>query len=249
MSLPANESHHAHPRGEEHRHLSLVKSTNGGAAVPRWRRWLVVALMSAAVGMFASAFSMQWWHFTLYAPQYPHGLSLTISLTGVGGDVREIDELNHYIGMAHLENVALEEEHYAAYGVAAVSLIVLVLTLAMGRKTGWLIAVPAVAFPLGFVVDSFYWLYHCGHELDPHAPIRLPAFTPQMFGNGQIGQFLTFAAPSAGFWLAAGGALVVIGATYLRQRSVCAHCSLRGTCGALCKSGFIGKEGSRLGAS
>jgi len=247
MSLQAN-GQEAHPRGEEHRHLSLVKAGKV-VAVPRWRRWLVVALMTSAVGLFAAAFSMEWWHFTLYAPQYPHGLSLTISLTGVGGDVREIDELNHYIGMAHLENVALQEEHYAAYGVAAVSLIVLVLTLAMGRKTAWLIAVPAVAFPLGFIADSFYWLYHCGHDLDPHAPIHLPAFTPQMFGNGQIGQFLTFAAPSIGFWLAGAGAVVVIGATLLRQRSVCAQCSQRGTCGAFCKSAFIGKEGSRfLGA-
>lgn len=233
---------------DAHRHLEVVAAATGGLAVPRWRRWLVVGLMTSGVGMFAGAFFLPWWRFTLYAPQYPHGLGLTISLTGVGGDVSEIDELNHYIGMARLEGVALEERHLAAYAVAAVSVIVLALTLFLGRKTGKLIVLPAIAFPLGFVADSFYWLYRCGHELDRHAPIHLPAFTPQMFGNGQIGQFLTFAQPSAGFWLASAGAVVVIAATIVRQRSVCAQCTQRGTCGAVCKSGFvIRKEDTRLG--
>ncbi len=244
---------HNHDRGEGnndngHLHLSVAVEQPKTVAVPRWRRWLVVGMMTAAVGMFATAFFLPWWHFTLYAPQYPHGLGLVLSLKGPGGDVSEIDELNHYIGMAHLESVAHTEEHYAAYGVAVVSLIVLVLTLLMGRKTGWLIILPAIGFPIGFVLDSFYWLYHCGHELDPHAPIHLSPFTPQMFGNGQIGQFLTFAAPSSGFWLAAAGAVVVIAATVLRQRAVCAVCSQRGTCGAFCKYGFMGKEVARPSA-
>ncbi len=222
------------------RHLATAPAR--GEPVPRWRRWLVVGLMSTATGMFAGSFFLPWWHFTLYAPQYPHGLRMQMSLTGVGGDVGEIDELNHYIGMARLENVATTEEHYAAYGIALVALVILVLTLVLGRKLGKLILAPALAFPAGFLADSFYWLYHCGHGLDPHAPIHLPAFTPQMFGNGQIGQFLTFAAPSSGFWLACAGAAIVALGVIIRQRSVCAHCTQRGTCGAVCRSAFILRE-------
>lgn len=250
MSPQMNEHEPAdeHAGGDAHRHLE-VTSPVAPVAVPRWRRWLVVTMMTAAVALFVGAFFLPWWQFTLYAPQYPHGLGLTISLTGVGGDVSEIDELNHYIGMARLDGIALEERHLAAYGVAIVCLAVLVLTLALGRKLGKLIVIPALAFPVGFVADSSYWLYRCGHELDPHAPIHLPAFTPQMFGNGQIGQFLTFATPSSGFWFASAGAAIVLAATILRQRAVCAQCSQRGTCGAVCRSGFVlRKEGTRPGA-
>ncbi len=211
-------------------------------AVPRWRRWLVVALMAAAVAAFASAFFFEWWHFTLYAPQYPHGLKMGISLTGVSGDVAEIDELNHYIGMAKLEGVAPIERHYAAYGIGGLAVVIFAMTLAMGRRTGWLIVVPAVAFPLTFTADAFYWLRLSGHALDKHAPIHLAPFTPQMFGNGEIGQFLTFAAPSSGFWIACFGASLVVVATFIRQRSVCAQCSQRGSCGSVCKSAFIGNE-------
>ena len=213
-----------------------------GPAVPRWRRWLVVAMMAAAVATIASALAMPWWHFTLYAPQYPHGLNMEISLTGVTGDVSEIDELNHYIGMAKLEGIAPVERHLAPTGVAILVALTLLLTIAMGKRTGWLILAPAVAFPLTFMADAYYWLHLAGHALDKRAPIHLPPFTPQMFGTGKIGQFLTFAAPSSGFWVACAGAALVIGATVIRQRSVCANCSLRGQCGLVCKNAFLGKE-------
>ncbi len=213
-----------------------------GPAVPRWRRWLVVVMTVGAVATIASALSMPWWHFTLYAPQYPHGLAMQISLTGVSGDISEIDELNHYIGMAKLEGIAPVERHLAPAGVAVLVALTLLLTIATGRKTGWLIALPAVAFPLTFMADAYYWLHLAGHALDKHAPIHLPAFTAQMFGTGKIGQFLTFAAPSSGFWVACAGAALVIAATAIRQRSVCAHCSLRGQCGAVCKTALLGKE-------
>ena len=223
---------------DNHVHLQMQQRVT----VPRWRRWLVVAMTTCAVALIASAFFFPWWHFTLYAPQYPHGLNMTISLTGVTGDVGEIDELNHYIGMAKIEGVAPVERHFASYGVAALGAVLVVMTLAMGKRSGWLNIAPALAFPIVFMGDTYYWLHLTGHALDKHAAIRLAPFTPEMFGNGQIGQFLTFAAPSIGFWIACAGAALVVGATVIRQRSVCARCSQRGTCGALCKNAFLGKE-------
>ena len=44
--------------------------------------------------------------FELVAPQYPKGLKLDISLTGITGDVKEIDILNHYIGMRTMSDAA-----------------------------------------------------------------------------------------------------------------------------------------------
>lgn len=227
------------PHAGVHRHLDVVAA---GRAVPRWRRWLVVVLMTASVSLFAAALREAWWSFVLYAPQYPHGLRLSISLTGMGGDVHEIDMLNHYIGMGHLADAAAFERTHAGKGVAIVITLVLCLTLLAGRRMGKLIVLPALAFPLGFLADSMWWLWRFGHALDPRAPLHIPGFTPQMFGTGTIGQFMTFAQPGVGFYLALGGTFGVLVAVIVRQRAVCAKCSRADSCGAVCTSAFLGRE-------
>jgi hypothetical protein len=229
------------PRVDGHVHLHLVEREPEQAAGSHdarrpawdWARWPVLGSGAAAVVFFATSFFVPWWQFWLYAPQYPKGLSLVISLTGMGGDVTEIDLLNHYIGMKHLAGAAPTERQLAGYGVAAIAILTLTLLAVSGRKLNKLIAIPAISFPVVFISDSFYWLYTFGHQLDPHAPLRIGAFTPQMFGNGQIGQFETFARPGVGFWLAIAGVVCAVVATFLRSR-VCAHCASAGTCKAVC---------------
>ncbi len=171
------------PQGEhsaaQRLHLRVVNSGTEPTAVTRppwdWARWLVLALAAAAAGLFAYSFFLPWWKFWLYAPQYPKGLQLVISLTEMGGDVHEIDLLNHYIGMASLAKAAPMERALAGYGVAAIGVITLVLMAFSGKKLNRLIAIPALLFPLGFLADSFYWLYSFGHNLDPKAPLRISA--------------------------------------------------------------------------
>jgi len=221
------------------RHLKVLPVTKPAA---RSRRWLTVGLAALGLLAFALAFTLPWWKFTLYAPQYPHGLRLQIALTGLLGDVHEIDMLNHYIGMQHLAEAAPIERAYAAYGVAGVCLAVLAGILSLGRRTGRLALIPALLFPIGFVVDSFAWLYTFGHDLNPRAPLHVPSFTPQMFGNGQIGQFLTFAEPALGFWLSLVGVALVAVAVEVRQRTVCAHCVHAASCRNVCPVHFLGDE-------
>jgi hypothetical protein len=204
-------------------------------ATPAWdrARWPVLGLSLAGAAAFALSFFQTWWVFWLYAPQYPGGLRLDIALTGMGGDVHEIDLLNHYIGMAHLEAAAPIERRLAGYGVAAIALVCVALVLAAGKRFNRIVAVPAIAFPVVFLADSVAWLWSFGHHLDPHAPLKIGAFTPSMFGNGKIGQFETYAQPAFGFWLAAAGVACVVAAALLRGR-VCANCARAGTCGGVC---------------
>jgi len=155
--------------------------------------------------------------FKLYAPQYPHGLTLIISLTGLGGDAHEIDTLNHYIGMAHLDAAAAFERSIALYAVGALCVAVTALALFGNRRLSWVSLALGAAFPAGFIADSFYWLYRFGHELDPRAPLNVPAFTPQLFGNGTIGQFMTFAVPQLGFWFAIAGVSALACAALVRK--------------------------------
>ena len=44
------------------------------------------------------------WRIDLMAPQYPEGLYLRIYHDRFDGDVQKINGLNHYIGMATIEN-------------------------------------------------------------------------------------------------------------------------------------------------
>jgi len=60
-----------------------------------------VMMLLAAVLLVVSIF-MPYWKMTLHAPQYPKGLSVQTYVNRMVGDVKEIDGLNHYIGMRPL---------------------------------------------------------------------------------------------------------------------------------------------------
>ena len=69
---------------------------------------LVARLMLlVAAALLVVTYFFPLWNLTMFAPQYPDGLRLDIySYTLVGGnggqDVKEINVLNHYIGMKDL---------------------------------------------------------------------------------------------------------------------------------------------------
>ncbi len=200
-------------------------------------RYGILALSGVAVLLWVVAYLRPWWEFHLFAPQYPNGLALEISLTGLGGDAREINMLNHYIGMKGLDEAAALERQVAVYGVGLVALLSVALALFVGKRWNNLILLPAIGLPLGFVGDSVAWLYHFGHSLDRHAPLNIPLFTPQLFGWGKIGQFQTYGMPLSGFWLALSALGCMLLAVYLRRR-VCLKCPLAAACGATCVGGF-----------
>lgn len=202
------------------------------------QRWLVVVLAVAAIALWVAAYLRPWWQFYLFAPQYPNGLVLDISLTGLGGDFKEINMLNHYIGMKGLDEAAALERHLAVYGVGLVALLTAGFSLVVGRKWNWLLVIPGLLFPLGFVGDSVWWLYHFGHSLDRHAPLNIPMFTPQFLGWGKIGQFQTYAMPMMGFWLAIAALGTMTLAMVLRYR-LCHTCPLHDSCGVTCPQKLV----------
>lgn len=221
-----------------HRHLQV---TQPGPSRGLGARWSVITLSLAAIALQVAAFFQPWWWIKLYAPQYPKGLKIVIALTGVSGDAKEVDILNHYIGMASLTKAAPTERALAGYGVALLGVMVIAVALLAGKKLGKVLPLVGFMFPFGFIADSFYWMHRFGHNMNPEAPIKLPPFTPELFGNGQIGQFMTFAQPSTGFWLAVAAFVVLALATALRAR-VCGKCANVGTCGAVCKDAFVGPK-------
>jgi copper chaperone NosL len=176
-------------------------------------------LLLARIALLASLF-MPYWRMTLKAPQYPHGLHVQAYLDRLVGDVAEIDSLNHYIGMRPLGEAAQFERTMA---IAATVALILLIEGAMLIHNRWaaLLALPAILFPVFFLLDLYYWMNRFGHELNPHAPLStsIKPFTPPILGTGKVGQFSTVASAGPGLILAAAAAVLVIIGLYLHRRA------------------------------
>lgn len=187
-----------------------------------------ILFMVARVLLLASIF-LPYWHMELEAPQYPNGLFLTAYVNTMAGDVKEIDGLNHYIGMHSLDDAASLERAASVWAIIAMFLLV---ELAAVVHSRWavLLAIPAVTFPIAFLADLYYWMRTFGLNLDPNAPLSaaVKPFIPTVLGEGGIGQFKTYAELGTGYWLAvACAALTLVGFYFHRRayRPLCAHAS------------------------
>ncbi len=186
----------------------------------RWLKWLPSLLyLSAAVLMILST-ALPYWAMVLQAPQYPGGLKMRVFVNYITGDedpkmdeVREIDGLNHYIGMKSLYDAARLERSIAIPGVILMIALLAVAAFWQRRWT-WLLTVPALLFPFIYLADLAFWMNHYGQNLDPYAPLSssIQPFTPPILGEGVIGQFKTVASVESGWYLIAlGSALIALG--------------------------------------
>lgn len=176
-------------------------------------------LFLAAAVLLVATITRPYWQLTLHAPQYPQGLRVMAYLDRLEGDVREIDGLNHYIGMRPLGEAAPLEKSLSTFGVVSVALLI---AGAVFVHTRWaaVLALPALLFPVVFLLDLQYWLATFGRNLDPTAPLSssVEPFVPPVLGPGQVGQFRTTSAPEAGLWMAiAASALIAVGLVLHRR--------------------------------
>ncbi len=170
-------------------------------------------LLGTAGFLLVVSIFVPYWRLVLNAPQYPGGLEVTAYLNRLDGDVREIDGLNHYIGMRPLGEAAQLER---SLSIAALAVIALLLVAAVYIHTQWaaLASLPALLFPAFFLGDMYYWLHSFGTNLDPRAPLSssIKPFVPPVLGEGFVGQFSTVAYPGPGLILATiASALILVG--------------------------------------
>ncbi len=173
-------------------------------------RGAVVRMLSAlaAAALVWLAADLPLWTMTMRAPQYPKGLRLEAYGTGVTGDLKELNILNHYIGMTPLDpKPDLETK---VFPIAIAGLIALCLASPLHRWIQRVAVTMAVAMPLGILADLQWWLYTYGHSLNPKAPIRLAPFTPLVLGTSTMGNFESTAMIATGFLCLAGAAVVLV---------------------------------------
>ena len=138
------------------------------------------------------------WTMKLWAPQYREGLTLLIYAHTIKGDLQSINILNHYVGMHAITPDDFREFRFLPQALTLFGVLALLAALVNRR---WLAIVGWLAFS-GFAAYMFrdyaLWLYHYGHDLNPHAPIRLPAFSPPLIGFKQMANFKVLSVPGPG---------------------------------------------------
>ena len=143
------------------------------------------------------------WRISMTAPQYPDGLYMEIYAHKIEGGnhgqhIKEINTLNHYIGMHKIDRAELSDLDWIPFAIGL--LIVLTLRCAAIGNVRSLVDLVVIAGYVGvFALGKFvYKLYVFGHNLDPDAPIKLEPFTPAIFGSKQIANFTTSSYPQLG---------------------------------------------------
>ncbi|MCB9139010.1 MAG: cytochrome C [Caldilineaceae bacterium] len=184
-------------------------------------RYLLPTILFALAGLLLIiSIFLPYWQLTLHAPQYPQGLTVQAYLNRVDGDVGEIDGLNHYIGMRPLDEAAPFERSISIIGVISLSLLILA-SIFIHSKWVTLLTLPALLFPVIFLVDLQWWLANFGQNLDPAAPLSssVDPFVPPVLFEGKIAQFRTVATPSIGLWLAIAASLLILVGLYFHRRA------------------------------
>jgi nitrous oxidase accessory protein len=164
------------------------------------------ALAAAALVALSSIFPL--WSMTMRAPQYPKGLRLEAFGSGMAGDVRELNIINHYVGMPPIDPAPALET--SLFPIALAVVIALCLMSPLHRWARRLAVAAVVAMPIGVLVDVQWWLYTYGHSLDPKAPIRLEPFTPLVMGSSTLGNFVTSSTLSWGVACLVAAAVVLV---------------------------------------
>jgi copper chaperone NosL len=145
---------------------------------------------------------------TLVSNQFPDGLLLDIYAYKLEGgksaardDLREINSLNHYIGMRPLLESDFSEFNWLPLAIGGFALLGL-RAVVIGKMSKLIDVVMLFIYFGLFSAWGFYRrLYEYGHNLDPTAAVKVQPFTPPLLGTHQIANFTVTNVPGIGSYL------------------------------------------------
>lgn len=182
-------------------------------------------LILLAALMLVPTYFFPLWNMTLYSNQFLDGLSLDIySYRLEGGkseyrdDLKEINALNHYIGMRPLREDDFTEFKWIPFVIGGTILLAL-RTVIIGKMDKLVDLFVLFTYFGIFSLWSFYHkLYIYGHELDPTAAVKVPPFTPPMFGHQTMANFEVYSFPALGSYFMAMVPLLLLAAMYFSYK-------------------------------
>jgi copper chaperone NosL len=180
-------------------------------------------LMLLAVLFLSSLYLLPLWQISLFAPQYPDGVTMYIYIDKLGGEtpgtLQNVNILNHYVGMKLIDPESIPELKYFPIVIGIMIALGLLFTF-MNKRKGYLswVIIMVVLSVLGFY-DFYLWEYDYGHSLSPNAPIKIPgaSFQPPLFGWKTIINFEAYSGPQLGGWFA-GCSIICAFLAYLLYR-------------------------------
>jgi len=180
-------------------------------------------LLAAAALLLVPAYVTPLWNLTMFAPQYQEGLRLDIysyKLQGGnhGQDIKEINLLNHYIGMKDLVAEDFTEFKWMPFVIGTLAL--LFLRAAVHGRMGHLVDVVVLYLYFGaFSLWSFaYKLWSYGHNLDPKAAVTVEPFMPPLFGFRQLANFEVYSYPGLASYALMGAAILLFASIFAAWR-------------------------------
>ena len=201
---------------ENHTLKSWLGKTNAFFELPISLKSRLLILV--AVAALIPSFLFPLWKMTFTSNQYLDGLTLQIyshrlegGKTPVRDDLREINSLNHYIGMRPLLESDFSEFVWIPFVIGALAVLAL-RAMVLGKMSNLVDVFVLFTYFGLFSFWSFYnKLYSYGHNLDPTAAIKVPPFTPPLAGTQVVGNFTVSSYPGpASFALVAFAVLLVI---------------------------------------
>lgn len=201
---------------------ALIERTNRFLETPLEilpRVFLVVAALALLPSYVFPLYDM-----TMFAPQYPDGLRLHIysyKLDGgnAGQDLKEINVLNHYIGMKDLAVSDFNEFKWMPFVIGVFGLLLLRAAV-LGKISHVVDLFVLYAYFGAFSLWSFaYKMYRYGHDLAPTAPVKVEGFTPPLMGYRKIANFEVYNYPHVGSYALVAVALLLLLALFAGWRA------------------------------
>lgn len=158
-----------------------------------------IILVIAAL-MLATVYFFPLWEIALWAPQYPEGLSLYIWINKVGGELENVNLLNHYIGMKMITPEAIPELRIMPV-IVGVLMAFGLLAAVINKKpvtATWVVLFTILAI-VG-LADFYKWEYDYGHNLSEDAPIKMEGMTyqPPLIGTKTLLNITVWSFPGLG---------------------------------------------------
>ena len=179
---------------------------------------IVPTVLSVALAL-ASLF-FPFWVISMKAPflQYP----LTVGvypLQGLVGDLKNLNIVNHYVGLGEIHPENIPELKFIPLLYAAYIILIAAISIFNGKNSRLFKILLAVYLVLlaALPIYSYAWMYRYTHTIDPEAPIRLEPFDPPFFGVYRLANFDIVSYLGPAFFLPL-AAVVIQVVTHIRQR-------------------------------
>jgi copper chaperone NosL len=165
------------------------------------------------------------WYIDLEAPQYPEGIGLEIWLNKITGqkphDLENINGLNHYIGMKVIVPDAIPELKIMPFIIIFLILFGLVSGISGKRYMVYIWIVLFIVTAAIGLYDFYMWEYDYGHNLNPHAAIKIPgmAYQPPLLGSKMLLNFNAISMPHIGSWILVTVVILSIVALFIDRKN------------------------------